>query len=275
MAKRKLVDAVAVALAAGAAGDGAEQLPETVDGISMVPHELAQGARAAWSSAYDAYYRKGGINDLKQQLETLNKGDTSVGNLLLKVGKACLSYAGNDTKAAIPLFKGACMITETEAKQEHSDKEGKAETIQKILPTWAPAKSVVLQGLMKGLALNDEDSNGNQKYPHITAVRSQVSNMNRATRDGGKGGQGGQSMLDDVLKAFKSDRLRISLVEMFKNLVPLDETAQDEAAEVIIQTVSALAELRPDTAEKKAAAQGAAHAVKHHRAKRERAAAAA
>jgi hypothetical protein len=269
MAKRKNVDAIQVARA----GNGAEQLPEQIDGISMVPHELAEGARTAWTQAYDAYYRKGGINDLKAQLETLNKGEASVGNLLLRVGKACLLHAGNDPKAAIPLFKGACMIAETEAKQEHAGTDGKAETIQKILPTWAPAKSVVLQGLQKGLALNDADSNGNEKYPHITAVRTQVSNMNRSNR--GQGGNGGsESTVDTVLKAFSSDRLRIALTEMFKNLVALEEPQQDEAAEVIMQSIAGIAALRPETEEKRAAAQGAAHAVKHHRAKKERAGAA-
>lgn len=248
----------------------AVQLPESVDGVNLVPVHLVEAARDAWKQAHDTYYRKGGIADLKAELETLNKGDTSVGNLLLKVAKACMIHAGNDTKKALPLFKGACMVTETEARQASAEENGgKQETVQKLLPTWAPAKSIVVQGFQKGLALMDEDTNGNERYPTITAVREQVARMRKAEKDGQGNGQG-NSAESGVLNLFKSDRLKTALAGMFKQLIVLDEQSQDAASDIVMQTIDLLKDIRPSTEETKAINQAVAHATTHAKARTRR-----
>lgn len=224
----------------------------------LIPGDIARACEAAYKKAHDAYYKKGGIAELKEKLKEAQEGDTSVGNLLLNVGRLCLTHVGNDHKAAASLFKGACAQVEDKARRDQEDTTGKKPTMQQLLPTWAPSKTVVMAALEKGFALNDKDPANNElRYPGIGAVRTAVRNS-RTPQSGGRTGSGTQGA---ALPAFKSERLKISIDGLFKNLIVLTEVDQDMAAEVIMQAVTVIAGKRTDAtpAAEKQEAQQQAH----------------
>src|SRR5688572_22101052 len=148
----------------------------TVTPVDIVPVKIASATLDAFKRAYDQYWQEGGISDLKAKLETLSTGDTSIGGLLLNVGRMCLEHAGEDHKAAAAIFAGACKQTETKVRDDDKDtrKLEKLDTMQKILPTWGPSKANVMAALNKGLALNSKDDKGNLMYPGIGSVRAAV-----------------------------------------------------------------------------------------------------
>lgn len=200
----------------------------------IIPPEIAKATAHAFDKAKDAYYRKGGIAELNAKLKEAREGEGSVGNLLLAVGKMCLTHAGNDSKAAASIFKGACAQTEDKARRDAEDTNGKKPTIMQLLPTWQPAKSNVYKALEKGFALNDADSKGVERYPNISSIVAAV----RAHRQGGGSEQGSSSA--NALPAFKSDRLRAAIEVLFKQLIVLTEEEQDKGAEDVMAAALAI-----------------------------------
>lgn len=238
----------------------------------LIPDEISKATEKAFDNAYDAYYKKGGIADLKKALTEAQTGDTSIGAHLLKIGRMCLTHTGNENKSAAALFKGACAQIEHKKRDEYSDETGKKPTIQQLLPSWAPSKTTVLNALEKGLALLDEDSKGNMKYPGIGAVRTQLQAMRSAARAGGNSSNT-ESPVAAVTGLFKSERLKLSLEHLMKQLVTLSEQDQNQAAEILMQSSDVITQMRTDATpqEAKEVAQAeaqAAHATKEKQRRR-------
>jgi hypothetical protein len=227
----------------------AVQTVSDVTGGLIIPTKIATHLEKAFDSAYEAYYKKGGIADLKSKLEEAQTGDGSIGNMLLGIGRECLTHTGEDGKAAAALFKGACAQIEHKKREAYADQAGKKPTIQQLLPTWAPSKATVLASLDRGLALNSKDDKGNHMYPGIGAVRTAVRNTNPRQQGGGQQGA-------NAFPAFKSKKL-LTVIEMtFKELIVLPEAAQDEAANLLMQWHTQIMEMhRPTTQEAKEVAQ--------------------
>jgi len=211
----------------------------TAEVSMMIPGHITQQALRVWDAAYDAYHKKGGIADLKAELEKLSGG---LGQDMLELGKTCLKHVGFKYPEAFALFHGVCSQIEKTARAKARKVEGKEPTLQQILPTWSPNKATVGAALKKEVDLFQTVKETDKKGQEVSVpvgigkVRALI-RTNRGSQAGGTGG--------DALPAVQvSGALKAALVVLHKEIAAIPVQNHDKVAELITKLVPSIVELR-------------------------------
>jgi len=148
MAKSNTVRATVSSITAKA--DAAAKVDATVLAIPETKDGTAAKAAAfkAIDAVYNGYYRKGGIADLSEQIanETAKLSEFVYG-----IAVQAVKLGGNNLPLATQYFGLLCREAELHLKKAHTDKDGKAPTIEALLPPWQAYKSQVKSGMTAGL----------------------------------------------------------------------------------------------------------------------------
>jgi len=111
-------------------------------------HKAAKAeAHKAIDAIYDGYYRKGGVADLMEQAANAS---AKLSEHVYKLAIRAVTLAGNNLPLAKSYFKLLCKEAETYLKAKHTDKDGKAPTIESLLPPWTSYKSQINSGIEFG-----------------------------------------------------------------------------------------------------------------------------
>ena len=210
-----------------ATGDaGILNIPETSTGKHAV-----SVAHKAIDTCYNAYYGKGGIADLQAAIAQKTEGMSAT---VFGIAKEAVKLGGNNLESVRAYFLLLCKDAENYLRGKHTDKEsGKAETIEKILPSWQPLKSAINKG-MKDFSLNPADFQTEGAFRKAAKAKRDAAKETEGGNaqtpvNGNAGSNTGHGLAARPLTGY-SATMKVALDMLNREVLTLTESAQNDAA---------------------------------------------
>ena len=219
----------------------------------LTPVSLITEADEAASAAYDLQWRKEGVAELTTKLQELQSSPASLGNSMFRLSQNCLKAANGNFEIAVTYFEGSTGHAARALQAKHH-KDGKAQPIADLLPSWSATISPLMTALKKGINVNDTHAPGSKDgsrvretaepvFPSVSSIRREVAKRGKQE----KAAAAAKATGNVPAFATGTEPLNAAMKGLSAELARLSPEQQTQAAQMIVDVTAQVRALREAT----------------------------
>lgn len=224
-----------------------EREQERLESLS-VPKPIATVLDATFNKVWSMYWNKDGIHELAVKLAEKQKPFREAMEAgLFQAMQLCWENSGKVHEKALELFKAACAQLEFRAKIRYRKAMGDdnaTQNMQVIMPGWVLAKTAAAKFFEQRRDLDATETVEGKETPRfdsLSKVRTVVAQ--RGARPEGNQPAPGSDNSSISVAVLASAKLKAVMRTMAATLVRMNQTYQDQAADLLEQATAKLVEM--------------------------------